>query len=785
MANPALCSSLHRVALCLFNTYSSRSRIPCSAVRFTNLAGTSDPGIQRPRRLELGAFRRPHLGAVLVPFHYRILTVCIALLAIAPASGSSKLVLARGGVGLAGTPASIGSIDANGNGRPEFVVAGRSHFSVVEEDTSLRGYREIARVDGPDLSLYHGVRLVDVAGSEPALLVNWGSQLELRDAASYAVRAVLTNRQLGRTSNFGAAMLADVDGDGRAEIVANLGNRIWLLDPLTFDSLGELAADFEVQAAADLVGDGRAELISGDGRAYTVSRNGDDLSAAQAWDAGLAGDWRPKVFNIDGHAALFLHEPFGFEARIATFRPTMELRTFTLEDGASFPPVFADADDDGRTDLIVLSGNRTIRAFDITSGLLLWERDTLHQEPALGMLGGLAAVDLDADGRMELLSSADAASGQGLIAMSIPPEGEARWRTEYAQTKVVDWTLARNTGGAATLAYLTEATFAYPRLGTLGFLDAATLADQGGSALAWLPGYTGLGEPVQQRALDAISRDDLGDEVVVVGAEYPLSGGAPLERWLWTFSRDGQLQSSRTLDLSVDPQQIKAAQVLDRPETQLVIAGWGALPSVSQPLRVEIADYATGSVIWQSDTLWTSPGAPISKLRVADLDGDGHQEVLLAFGQKVAVFKPSSGAQPVREYSAAQFALLARGEGRSAILATLIGTTVEFHEGLSSTPKKRFELPGLAHDIALFRRPHDRAPMFATRDVSGITVRRLADGAVVASSQGTSGYSLAAMDLGGDGQVELIAWDSGSGDGFKVWHFSDPGLFGDSFEVPP
>jgi hypothetical protein len=698
------------------------------------------------------------------------------LVLAAQSSAAIDLALVRSGVGVTGGPRQLaGHLDVNGNGRRELLVAARWHVTLAEEDAGPRGYREVARIDAPSYQEFGGALLVDVPGAAPALLLQWSGRLELRDAATLRIKASLDGQ-------FGWPLLGDVDGDGLPEIVVESGNGVALLDPATLAARGNVGGWIGAMAAADIVGDARAEIVSGDGRAYTVTRSGSELSATEVWNAGIAGTWIPYPVDVDGHTAIVLHDSFGFSAQLATFRPTPSLRTLVPADGPSFVPRFADVNGDGRVDLVAATGS-TVRALDIASGATLWERDTIYQPPYIGSVAFPATADLDGDGTVEI-AWADASYDSGVVAASAPIAGAPRWRSDRNQSRVADWTRVRRADGSSSIAYLTYATETYPRLRTLGFLDGVTLADEGGSALAWLPDYNGYSRSIVQHAVAALPVAGDGDAVVVSGAELPMFGGTPLARWLWTFDGTGALVSSRALASTTDPQRIAVAQVLDRPERQVVTAGWIPFPTSGASAwtaRVEVVDYATGAVLWQSVLLPSYDGAPLTKLAVADLDGDGRLEVVVAYGDKVAVLTPASGTGVVANYPAQTFSVLARGPGRSAKLATLRNTDVAVYDGVSVVPLKTFVLPDYAQDIALFAQAPDDALLFATSGYGGLAVRRYADGDVVATSRppsGVGGMSLAATDADGDRRVDIV----GSDPGFMVWRLDNDYIFRGAFD---
>lgn len=695
----------------------------------------------------------------------RVALVVVGLAVSVQLSASTEFTLVRGGVGLIGAPQQLsGILDSNGNGRPELLVAGRWHVSVVEEDASARGYRELARLDSPDGSQFEGAMLVDIPGAEQALLLRWSDQLQLRATANMDIKAVLPRTF---ATALGDTALGDVDGDGLPEIVM-ANSRIELLDPTTLASRGSLQLSVNGVsniAVADIVGDSRAEIITDDGRAYTITRSGDALSSTEVWNAGFQGTWYPHVVDFEGNAAIVWIDLFHYIANLTTFLPTPSLRTL-ISEGPSFSPVFADVNGDGRIDLIAASSSE-LRAIDMATGVTLWD-----VTPNPRSVNSPVAIDLDSDGTIEMAWADD---DKGVVAVSLPLTGAPRWRSDFKQARVADWTMIRRAGGTSSIAYLT-----FPvretRLGTLGFVGGSAFADQGGSMLAWLPGYGGLPRRIEQHAITSMPMADHSDVVVVSGAEYPQSGGDPLARFLWTFDGYGTLLSERALMTSIDPQRITAAQVLNRPERQLVIAGlmpWPDSGPIVYSARVEIVDYATGHVLWQSVPFI---GAPVARLEVVDLDADGQLEIVFAYGENIAILKPSAGSDAIAGYVAQQYSVLDRGVGNNVKFSTLRGMDVAVYDGLSPTPEKTLVLPEVAHSIALFSQPPDDILMIATGNYGGVTLRRFADGEIIAHRASFPGGSLSAIDLEGDQSIEIV------GDDLAIGRLEVDQVFRDGFD---
>ncbi len=700
----------------------------------------------------------------------RLALVVIGFICAAQSFASPDLVQLRSGVGLVGRPIQLsGTLDVNRNGRPELLVSGRFFVTIVEEDISPRRYREIARVDAPPFSDFRGALLVEVPGEAPALLLRWNSRTELRDTATLVVKATLPDF-------VDSASIGDVDGDGYPEIVAHVAGTVALFDPITLEPRGIVPLIISGTTVGDILGDARAEIISNDGRAFEITRNGDTLSATEVWNAGLSGPWIPYVINFQGQNAVVLHDAFGYSAQLATFRPTAPLTPLATEGGRSFLPIFADANGDGSTDLITATSDK-LRALDIATGLTIWERRTTNP-PYISFLNGPITIDLDGDGTAELVW-ADASYAGGIVAVSIPPYGLPRWRSHANQYQVTDWTLVSRPDGKPSLAFLTQ-------VGTVGFLVTSNLSsspfvDQAGSALSWVPGYPAAGRSVEQFAITSSPLQGATGEVVVSGAEDRQGGASSPKRYLWTFASSGALISERTLQSSTYPQSIATAQLLDRPERQLIVAGRMSDPVSGQPAntaRVEIVDYATGNLLWQSVPLPMSEGAAMGELRVADMDADGIPEIIFGYLADIRVFKPLRGPNVVASYTAVEFSLLKRGAGRTTKMAILRDSEVAIYDGISATPEKTFKLPSYAYGIALFSQAPDDALMFATSDYGRTTVRRYDDGEIVTSNINFPSLSLEAIDIDGDNRIELV------GENLKIWQLEDDYIFRGGFDPP-
>ena len=692
----------------------------------------------------------------------RMSVIFLAGVLLVGIASASELTLVRNGVGLTGHPVDvIGTLDLNGNGHPELLVARPGQVSLVEEVDDPRGYREIARLDGPPIQFLVSALNVQGAGIEPALLLCWANnRCELRRHGDFRIKATITNAF--------HPSLGDVDGDGQPEIVVNRGAETALLDPGTL----QVRASFPMPGAglqADILGDARNEivLVGTQPRAFSISRSGNVWTATEVWNSGLSGAWMVLPLPFEGRTALVLHD--GLTAMLATFGAVPAMRTIESSN-ASVVPIVADANSDGQVDLITASQNM-LRALDVGTGALLWERDTAFEEPRLGFVSRPVAYDLDGDGAMEL-AWGDHASTPGVVTVSMPPIGSARWRSDFGQMHVIDWTMIDRGAGDRALAHLSMPGGA----GAIGIVNATTLADEAGSAHAWWLGP----QAIQAAGITSFATSG-NPGAVVVGSALDQSG-TTTAAWLWYFNTNGEYVSGLATASTLAPERVVAAQVLARPERQLIIAG--NMPPTGTPgpvvtmTRVEVVDADTGNVLWQSVALPANAGSAVTQLEAGDLDGDGQLEIVVADTSNVTVLKPSAGTGVVATHPASHFSLLAQGPGQPLLLATLDGNQASFYAGVATVPTKQIPIPEGAITIAMMVDALDDITLFATGGYSGLKLRRYDDGEIVASYDARPTHSLRAIDLDGNNGIEIV----GTGEGLFILRLRSDRVFHDGFD---
>lgn len=195
----------------------------------------------------------------------------------------------------------------------------------------------------------------------------------------------------------GAVTIADFEGDGTPEIV--VGGRVFEASGrLRFDkgaAFGSNGSYGAVSAVADLDGAPPLELVGG---RFAYRADGTEY-----WDNGL-GEGYPAGADLEGDGHPEVVVAFNGTVRVQDGRTGESRASFALSGGAGGPPLVADFDGDGTLEIAVANGMALV-VLEYTPGTPA-ELTEKWQKPVMDMASaraGASAFDFDGDGAAELL----------------------------------------------------------------------------------------------------------------------------------------------------------------------------------------------------------------------------------------------------------------------------------------------------------------------------------------------------------------------------------------------
>jgi hypothetical protein len=350
--------------------------------------------------------------------------------------------------------------DLDGDGAAELAV--ESHSRMWFLDAVTGGLKQFVRwdVSPANMRSYGLTRFCDLDGDgrddficladfaqHHEVLLNRGGRLE--KAWHYGWAESVTTGKVVTT--WPEPAWADVDGDGRLEVVVSMynseGEKAWLVriyDAVT-GSIKYRIPGFIAAACADLDGDGAAEIggntsrdptrsVLDGGRVFRITAN----SVAAAWRddrARVTGGGKSCLrVQSDGHEQLLDLDGQG-RPRLVPSRPpapaTRPAGGFAAIPAILGPPppvlLSGDFTGAGINDLVCYQEPR-VRLFRLQAGRL---------EPAGQYESSCAPViaDLDGDGRSELVLTTAGPAGPPVVEAVVPVTGDRLWRSVFPKTE--------------------------------------------------------------------------------------------------------------------------------------------------------------------------------------------------------------------------------------------------------------------------------------------------------------------------------------------------------------
>ncbi|NUT50345.1 MAG: hypothetical protein HOV94_24015 [Saccharothrix sp.] len=339
------------------------------------------------------------------------------------------------GYGLDSSPTSSAVADVTGDGRLDALLTTMDHGTADETDFKLWVFaqQEDGALAPPKVLAGHGapaatMRIatgdVDADGdTDVAVTARLGVDVFVQGAGGLGEPVLVPVEGAGSSLVQGDARLADLDGDGRADLVVAGVERVVAFHSLAGGGFGpavpvEQAQRYQVEVA-DVTGDGRPDIITRD-RFQTV------VVHAQTADGGFAEWWREVVptgyFGMINAIAVADVSGDGRADLVATVSgnvPGSRVQVYVQGPSGGFttpttysaydspePVVVTDLDGDGRNDVVIAHGGwRTLSVFpQRPDGRLGAERFfDLPSYATVFDLRGLSTGDVTGDGKPDVV----------------------------------------------------------------------------------------------------------------------------------------------------------------------------------------------------------------------------------------------------------------------------------------------------------------------------------------------------------------------------------------------
>jgi hypothetical protein len=455
--------------------------------------------------------------------------------------------------------------------------------------------------------------------------------------------------------------MADFLGSGVPQIVVGLGNgTVLAYDPATRVELARVTvrSPLVALACADLDGDGKAELIASDAVGLFVY---DAASGALEWSLATAGGGSLAVGNVDADAALEIVST-GYGGKGYVVDGVSHLVEWEYLNGFGAQVKLGDLDGDGKSEIVGASSWYKITTFDAARKTPLWEVTTSHDIDSLlvadadgdgvaeiiygdgqsgglhaigalthaqkwaiynsdGGLSGIAVADLDRDGKKEVLwGSGGNSTGADHLYVADPVTGSVKWKSvdiggPFGAIAVGD---LDGDGGDEVVMVSYNSDSGYSE-GMVHIFDART----------HLLKYQGkLGIMDWQGARTVALGDVDGDGKT----EYLVTTGYLYDGVIRVYDGTTHALKKESARYGGNYFTSLALGDVDGDGSIEIVAGQG---SGGRGSYLVVLDGATLQEKWRSIDLM----GPVSDLKLADTGGDGHQDIIAAVGgAKLYVF---------------------------------------------------------------------------------------------------------------------------------------------------
>ena len=252
-----------------------------------------------------------------------------------------------------------------------------------------------------------------IAVDEHGVIYVWHANgTELMDGDANPLTQGVFYRMTGCTLNYSTPAVADMDGDGKNDlIVGSQGDQLFV-----FKYNGTILPGFPYALTSDIAGSPAVGDIDNDGQLeiavyefngnFRVLRNNGVLQTFQFFQNGNFFGPSPALGNVTGDARLEMFVPskngrlYGIDS-VGNLLPGFPVFYNQTGQWTESSPVIADIDGDGSADILIGDETHYIRAFNVSgqplAGFPLLTEDAMRGVPTV--------ADVDGDGKVDLVAS--------------------------------------------------------------------------------------------------------------------------------------------------------------------------------------------------------------------------------------------------------------------------------------------------------------------------------------------------------------------------------------------
>ncbi|GLI39917.1 VCBS repeat-containing protein [Geobacter hydrogenophilus] len=478
--------------------------------------------------------------------------------------------------------------------------------------------------------------------------------------------------QVWRSASYSSPIVrlrvADVTNDGKGDVIVGLSDgTIRIYDGPTCNELRQFstAGTLTDMAVKDVDGDGKPEVVTTNVTGVFVY---DIESGASKWSLPTGGSTSLAVGNVDADQSVEIvttSSSYGGKGYV------IDAASHTIEweyiNGFGCRVALGDLDGDGMEEIVGAAAWSKVTVFDADAKTPSWEIPTSQD------ISALLVIDADDDGKPEILYgdgqwgkvyAIDALTRQEKWSISNPEhgvQGLALGDTDQDGTKEVLWSAGGSSSGADYL-YIADPqtrTIEWQSIHVDGPLSALDVGDVDGDGddeivMVSFESESGYGEGIihifDARTHTLEYREKLGlmDWMGVRSVRIGDVDGDGNNEFVVTTANlyDGFIRVYNGVTRAVKYDSARysgnyftalAIADVDNDGEKEIIAGQGREHTGAQGTYLIVFDGKTLQEKWRSVDLGTYWGA-VRDIKVADIDGDGNQELIAALGNQLVVY---------------------------------------------------------------------------------------------------------------------------------------------------